>query len=105
MLESHHLFVLVLAHLAIATTVVVGFTAREWAVAVTAFVAMVLFAWAAIASTNITIITDSGSVVTRQQPAIGWYAYGMAFISLILGIVAVLTWLPTGKEALQNATG
>lgn len=104
MLETHHVLVLALAHAAIIATVLVGFTSRTWAVAIAAFTGMVLFAWAAVASANIEIVTETGTTVTRQQPAVGWYAYGMAFISLIIGVVAVLTWLPNPKEAVTNAS-
>lgn len=104
MLESHHLFVLALAHVALFAAVGAGFTPRVEAVVAAAFGAVILFAWAAIASTNIQIVTNSGTVVTQSQPAVGWYAYGMAFISLILAVASTLTWLPTDTEVSNNAS-
>lgn len=98
MLETTYHFMLVAAHVAILGALGLGFTTRDDLIAASSFVAMLLFSWVAIASTNVVTITNSGSRVVTEQPAVGWYAYGLAFLSFALAVYATLQWLPAWHE-------
>lgn len=102
MLESTYHIVLVIAHVTLLGALGLGFTTREDLIAVAAFFAMLLFSWTAIASTNVVTITDSGSRIVTHQPAVGWYAYGLAFISFALAVYATLEWLPEWSEVVNR---
>ena len=98
MLELTWLFLLALAHVALLASVGLGFTRiPEMLVVIGAFVALILFAVVAISSSNVQVVTDSGTV-TKSQPAAGWYAYGMAMISLIVAVAATIAWLPDSSD-------
>lgn len=105
MLELTWLFLFALAHAALATSITLGFApgVNEMTVVIAAFVAIILFAIVAISSSNVQVITDSGAV-TQAQPAAGWYAYGMALISLIIAVAATMVWLPDSQEVMKNVS-
>lgn len=95
MLENVWLFLLGVAHIALATAVGAGFSARvrEVYIVSAAFLGLVLFSVAAVASANVEVVTNTGEVVHRAQPAAGWYSWGMASISLIVAVAATLVGL------------
>ncbi|QSG02519.1 hypothetical protein [Natranaeroarchaeum sulfidigenes] len=105
MLEFTWLFLFALAHAALTISIGLGFSARvhEMMVVIAAFVSLILFAIVAIASTNVQVVTDSGTV-TQSQPAAGWYAYGMALISLIIAVAATMVWLPDSEDIMNNVS-
>jgi hypothetical protein len=102
MLQGTYLLLLVLAHAALVAALVGGFRTRTAPtgalVVVAAMLAMLLFVRAAFASLNVVTITDSGGRVVTQQTALGWYAYAMIFVTLILAVVAALAWLQTWRD-------
>lgn len=98
MLQATYHLLLVAAHFAILGALGLGFTARDDLIAVASYTAMLLFSWVALASTNVLTITNDGSRIVTEQPAVGWYAYGLAFISFALAVYATLQWLPAWHE-------
>lgn len=104
MLELTWLFLFALAHAGLATSIGLGFTrVHEMTVVIAAFISLILFAIVAISSSNVQVITDSGTV-TQSQPAAGWYAYGMGLISLIIAVAATMVWLPDTEDVMNNVS-
>lgn len=98
MLQATYHLLLVAAHVVFLGALGFGFTTRDDLIAVAAFFATLLFSWSALASTNVVTITTDGSRIVTEQPAVGWYAYGLAFISFALAVYATLQWLPAWHE-------
>ena len=106
MLWGTFVLVLALAHIMLAGALVSGHRLiPTWLAPVQALLATILFGLGSISAANVETVTDSGSVVSTSEPAIGIYAIGMALIGFLLTIVVLIEWLPTQKLTGGKSSG
>lgn len=106
MLETTWLFVLVLGHVAVVSAVLLGFRDGVWGpvVIVAALLGLVLFAIGSMGATNVEVIAQDGSTVSQAQPAMGWYAMGMALVSGVVAVVGSLAWLQPDQDNINHGS-
>jgi len=93
MMQSTWHLLLALGHLALIMGVVLSESqARSWPAPPLTLTAGLLLAVAALYSSEIEVATDSG-IETVSEPFIGIYAFGVAIVAFLLGVLMTVRWL------------
>lgn len=84
------------AHATLAGAVLSGYLQTPvWVASPLALLSSILSAFVAISASSITVITNSGEIVTRSEPVLGIYSFGLALIAFVLAVAITIAWLPT----------